>query len=484
MKKSTPSPSRSAPHSPANLPIDVALFAPGDRICVAVSGGADSTALLRALLAQREELGIVLRVLHVEHGIRGGAAARDAAFVVALAEQFHLPCDVVAVDTPARAAQQKESIEEAARNLRYQAFRDLLASGQADKVATAHTLDDQAETVLMKLLRGAWTEGLSGIHPLMRLDGGGVCIRPLLGATRSQVEAYLEGLGQPWQEDETNRSPAHTRNRVRHELLPALRAFNPQIDRALAHVAANARAEEQHWQAELAGVLPQLLLPGKPVRGGGRCVATAPGAASVAVEVSRLQALDPGLRRRVLRAAAEQCGATLDFDATERLLEMAAAKPSAQRSGNRLELPGGLRVERSPRELQFSPASAKPPNGKPLAEYPLPVPGVVDAPALGARYTATVSPAPPGDNPLPAACVRAWRPGDRVQLAHSRGAKKVKEVLERMGVHGVERTLWPVVLWQGRIVWMRGVDLADPVGDAPASAAAAARRLTIDETRG
>ncbi len=486
------------------LPLNTALFAPGERVCVAVSGGVDSTGLLRALLARRAELGLVLSVLHVEHGLRGAAAARDAEFVSALAEKFSLPWEVIAVDTPKRAAEQKESIEEAARNLRYQVFRETLACGKADKIATAHTLDDQAETVLMKLLRGAWTEGLSGIHPLLRFEEtGGVCVRPLLGSTRAQIEAYMRALGQPWREDETNDSLLHTRNRVRHELLPILREYNPQIAETLARMAANARSEEEHWKAELARLLPQLLLPGKPVRGGGRSVPTGPETAAVALELKRLQALDPGLRRRVLRAAAGKCGATLDFEATERLLSMVESKPSAasqDRSAKRLELPGGVRVERSARELQFERRSPETKPSPTTMAYELLVPGTVEAPAFRARYTATIESAgesvggvegnPRSQNrdlrhPVaaqwPSACVRAWEPGDRVELAYSHGPKRVKEVLQRMGIRGEERATWPVVCWQGRIVWMRGVAVAG----VPASAgneAGLLSNLRVQET--
>jgi tRNA(Ile)-lysidine synthase len=467
----------------AELPVDKSLFAPGDRIRIAVSGGADSTALLRTLLAQRAELGIVLSVLHVEHGLRGDLSRADASFVAELAKQFDLSCEVIVVDTGARAAQQKESIEEAARNLRYKVFRDVLASGKADKIATAHTLDDQAETVLMKLLRGAWTEGLSGIHPVLQLDNAGtqLCIRPLLNVTRAEIETYLRSLNQSWREDETNRSLAYTRNCVRHELLPALREYNPRINQALAHVAANARAEERHWQQELARVLPQLLLPGKPVRGGGRSVATAAGSISVAVEIVRLRALDSGLRRRVLRAIAEQCGATLDFDATESLLTMAMTTSASRR----LELPNGVRVERSARELQFESMPTSPVPGK-IANpptYQLSIPGTIEAPAFQSRYTASFNAAKsigPGETTsVPPACVRAWQPGDRVELAHSSGPKKVKEILERMGIRGEQRTLWPVILWQGSIVWMRGVQLRTSARE---TTPAHPGELTIEET--
>ncbi len=454
------------------LPIDVGLFAPGERICVAVSGGADSTALLRALLSRRAELGIVLTVLHVEHGLRAAAAARDAAFVAALAKERGLPCEIVAVDTPRRVAERKESVEEAARNLRYQVFRDRLADGKADKIATAHTLDDQAETVLMKLLRGAWTEGLSGIHPILRLESkapiaagdAGSVIRPLLAVRRTQVEAYLRALGQPWCEDETNQSADFTRNRVRHELMPILRTYNPQIEQTLAHVAANAREEEHHWQQELARLLPQILLPGKPARGGGRSVATQPGFASVALEIARLRSLDAGLLRRILRVAAEQCGATLDFDATERLLAMVLGGHTAT-TGKRLELPGGVRAQRSARELRLERSSGA--NSAEQAAihsntqhmYELDIPGTVQAPAFGACFTATLEPSTVDTLTFPRAHVRAWQPGDRVRLRYSGGPKKVKEVLERLGIRGDARADWPVVEWQGNVVWMRGVDV-------------------------
>jgi tRNA(Ile)-lysidine synthase len=487
MKKKIANRSGASQSEPAALPFDSDLFCAGDRVCAAVSGGADSIALLRALLDQREELGIVLSVIHVNHGLRGVTAEEDAKFVAALAERFGLPCEVVAVNTAKRAEENKETIEEAARHLRYEAFREALNSGMADKIATAHTLDDQAETVLMKLLRGAWTEGMSGIHPTLRLteapdnlsDVRWDCVRPLLAVRREQIEAYLYALGQSWREDASNCSLAHTRNRVRHELLPSLRQYNPQIDGMLAQMAANARAEEQHWQAELGRVLPHLLLPGKPVRGGGRSVDTRPGYAAVALDLGRVAALDLGLRRRVLRAAAKECGATLDFAATERLLQMAdpRRRGSNSKSSKHLELPNGVRVVRSARELQFerrsSPAlpvsksvnSVVPYPGVEPAVYELAVPGSVEASAFGVRFTVELIESEGWQGKAPVLQIRAWRPGDRVELRHSKGAKKVKELLERMGLRGEDRKRWPVAVCGDQIVWMRGVDiLQTPLG--------------------
>jgi tRNA(Ile)-lysidine synthase len=294
--------------------------------------------------------------VHVEHGIRGAEGEADAAFVLQICERLEIPVTVERVDVPARVEQEKESIEEAARTLRYQVFARL----DADAVATAHTQDDQAETVLMKLLRGAWTEGLGAISPVV--TGKPRIIRPMLGVARTEVEAFLRTRGQEWRDDSTNRSLDLTRNRVRHELMPLLRQFNPQITPALSQVAELARAEEEFWTAEMARLLPGLVLPGTPVRGGGRSSETAPGAGAVAMEIERLRPLSLAARRRVLRGAAAGLGCRLSFVETAKLLAMCglagegwipdptvSAKPGAQ-----LHLQGGLRARRTARELQLS----------------------------------------------------------------------------------------------------------------------------------
>jgi tRNA(Ile)-lysidine synthase len=336
------------------------------RIAVAVSGGADSVALLRALIFAAPEIGLVLSFAHVHHGLRGAAADADAAFVAALAAEHGLILHRRDVDTPAAASANHESIEEAARNLRYQFFRELLASGQADAVATAHTLNDQAETVLHKLLRGAWTEGLGGIHPRVlinevsntgtgRSEPRSVILRPFLNVRRSEIEAWLRSLDQPWREDATNADTAFTRNRIRHELLPTLAGYNPQIHTQLANLATIARDEDAYWQTELARILPQLLMPGKPVRGGGRSASTDPDESSLAIEIERLP-ISPAVRRRILRAAARQLGAALNFEQTERLLAMCgpiSGTASGPRPSRRQSLTAALHAERSPRELRL-----------------------------------------------------------------------------------------------------------------------------------
>ncbi len=342
---------------------------PGDRVCAAVSGGADSVALLVLLHAEnalpRNGLGVGLSGVHVHHGLRGEEADADLAFVEAFCLRLEVPLHVHHASVPdrvvaSRAAGTPETIEEAARALRYDVFAGLIAQGHADFVLTAHTLDDQAETVLMKLLRGAWTEGLSGIHPVVQVGAAGRpgrILRPLLSTRRAELEDYLRAQHQPWRTDSSNADVAFTRNRIRHHLLPILRGYNPSIDNTLANLAELARIEDARWQAELTRLLPQVLLPGKPVRGGGRSVSTAAdGADTVAIELERLRGFDDALRRRVLRAAAKELGSRLNFDETRRLLEFIGPSRNtggAAGRGTRLELSGGLRAERTARELRL-----------------------------------------------------------------------------------------------------------------------------------
>jgi tRNA(Ile)-lysidine synthase len=458
--------------TPPGLQLDTSLLKPGIRIAVGLSGGADSVALLRVLAARSTELGLVIHAAHLHHGLRGAEADGDLEFARELAAKLNVPFHEARVDTAAAAqpdpktGKPRETLEEAARRLRYEWLRRLMAKEPLDAVATAHTFDDQAETVLAKFLRGAWTGGLSGIHPKLEGPegaGAGRIVRPLLAVTRTEIEAYLRALGQDWREDSSNRHLSFTRNRIRHGLLPLLEGWNPRLREHLAQMAELARDEEAWWQAELARLAPQLLLPGRPVRGGGRSAGTGL-AAGVALEVKRLATLAPALQRRLLRYAAERSGAALDFTATEALRSLALTG----RAGQKLALASGLGAERTARELQLSTDLEPDPKGKSgQAAYTGPIPGEIDAPAFGLRLHIELSgrePAEPSRNRQTArapraATLRNWKPGDRVRLRYSGAPRKVKEVLERLRVTGTGRALWPVLEVEGRIVWMRGVEV-------------------------
>ncbi len=438
---------------PPTPPIDTTPLRPGLRLAVGLSGGADSVALLRALHQRSAELGLVLHAAHLHHGLRGAEADADLEFARALAAELGLPFHEAGVDVQTEARENSETIEEAARRLRYAWFRQLLATGQVDAVATAHTRDDQAETVLAKFLRGAWTEGLSGIHPVVDCPEGRI-LRPFLNTTRAEVEAYLHGLSQRWREDSSNRHLTFTRNRIRHELLPILEGWNPRLREHLAQMGELARCEEDWWQVELSRLAPQIILPGLPVRGGGRAAS-----GGLAVDVTRLAELAPAVQRRLLRHAAGQLGAAPDFDATEALRALALAG----RAGQKSELAQGLRAERTHRELRLTVEAIQTGEADAVSTYTLVIPGEILAPAFGMHLRVDLGAEDSSTLAGQTATLRNWRPGDRVRLRYSSGPRKVKEVLERLRITGAGRTRWPVLELAGRIVWMKGVEV-EPEG--------------------
>jgi tRNA(Ile)-lysidine synthase len=220
-------------------------------------------------------------------------------------------------------------------------------------------------------------------------------------------------------------------------------------------MAALARDEEAWWTGELARIAPQLLLPGRAVRGGGRAASNGL-VSSLSIDVTRLAALAPALQRRILRHCAEQLGAAPDFPSTEALRTLALTGHAGQK--RELE---GLLAERTPRELRLEMAGED--RSEAAAEYSVAIPGEAIAPVFGLRFRIEVS-APDCPAAGKTATIRNWKPGDRVLLRYSSGPRKAKEVLERLRVTGSSRALWPVLELDGRIVWMRGVELEPITG--------------------
>jgi tRNA(Ile)-lysidine synthase len=428
-----------------------ALLRAGDRVAVAVSGGPDSVALLRLLLELRSELGLVLAVAHFHHGIRGAEADADQQFVAELARVHSLPLHTASADAPAHAAVHGLSLETAARELRYAWFRKLLGEGEADRVATGHTLDDQAETVLMRLLRGSGTRGLAGIFPLQRVEAASdrAIVRPLLNVRRREIAEYLRGLAQEWREDQSNRDLRHLRNRIRHRLLPELeRDYNPSLARVLAESAELARAEEECWSAEVERLLPRVWQVG-------------------ALDTRELARHPLALQRRLLRGAGESLGLRLNFEHVQGLLRLAAmtAAPGPVRS---CELPGGWQASGSRGQIRFQHLGAgkEAPAGD--YEYRLAVPGEIRVAEIGTVIRASLLPlgaSPAGYNRAglwdpgslaPELVVRNWRAGDRFWPAHTKSPKKVKALLQERRVQPAERAGWPVVVSGESIIWVRG----------------------------
>jgi tRNA(Ile)-lysidine synthase len=234
-----------------------ALFKPG-RVVVAVSGGADSLALLHLLNAIRETFGIVLHVATYDHGLRGTAGAEDAAYVRETAEKWGLPVTVGGGDVPTLAAEWRLGLEAAARRARYAFLIETARAVNAETVATGHHQDDQAETVLLHVLRGAGLAGLRGMLPVTQL-GEVRLVRPLLAVARAELTAYLAAAGLTPRHDATNDDLTYTRNRLRHQVMPLLRGINPDVSSALARLAETAREDYAALLATLPPVAPPRL---------------------------------------------------------------------------------------------------------------------------------------------------------------------------------------------------------------------------------
>ena len=205
------------------------MFSPGDNITVGLSGGADSSALVYALADMQSELGIKVYACHVNHNLRGDESDDDEAFVRRLCERINVPLDVFSIDVSG-SAKKHESTEETARKLRYECFSEVCVRN-GSKLATAHTANDNAETVLMNMIRGTGTKGLAGIPPVR-----GIFIRPLIYCTREETEEYCRKNGIDFVTDSSNLSDDYTRNRIRHNLLPLFREFNPSFISAVSRM--------------------------------------------------------------------------------------------------------------------------------------------------------------------------------------------------------------------------------------------------------
>ncbi len=323
------------------------LLRAGERVGVAVSGGADSVALLRALVELAPTLGIIPLVLHLNHRLRGAESDADERFVRQLADHLKLEALMEGEDVSALAALHHLSLEAAGRRARYAFFQRAASALRLDSVATAHTRDDQAETVLLRLLRGTGTSGLAGVHrsfdlfhddPSNQVAGrsrGGhpaqahrtQVIRPMLGISRQQVEEYLRSLGQSFQQDTSNQSPEFLRNRVRAALLPTLeKDYNPQLRQALCETAEIAAAENAFFEQLVVSLL------GVEADSGLACEA--------GVDLKVIQNQPLAMQRRLLRHLCKLSGLALDFAHLEGLRGFVLAARA-----RRLSLPSGYVAE-------------------------------------------------------------------------------------------------------------------------------------------
>lgn len=427
------------------------MFARGARLGVAVSGGADSVCLLRLLSELAREWNLALTVLHLDHGLRGEESRADAAFVEKLAADLGWPAVVrdAHLDT-------SENLEQAAREARISFFRDLMRDRELACVATGHTRDDQAETVLFRFLRGAGTAGLAGVRPVTRQG----IVRPLIETRRNEIEAWLRAGGFGWRDDSTNFTLAFARNRIRAGLLPQLeREWNPALRQTLFQTAEWARAEESYWEAEIGRLAAS-------------CLTQADG--FVFTDVERLAKLPLAAARRMVRRAIEGVKGDLrgiEFVHVEAILAMSTAT-----EGHGRVQAAGIDVFRSFNRLRFGPVSA---DGLSDRNYrtEAPVPGIARVPAAGIAISLELLEKAAHFNPV--TCVynedvswvdcdrlsgslilRNWRPGDQYQPVGRPRAEKIKTMFQEFRIPLWERRHWPVLIDGESIVWARQFGVA------------------------
>ena len=437
-------------------------------LVVAVSGGADSLALLHSLLNVMDMARGRLHVAHLDHDFRGREAEEDARFVSQVARDLGLPATVEKGDA---AAYQKEaglsSFEEAAREVRYTFLTRVAKDVGASAVSTGHTADDLAETVLMHILRGSGVHGLRGMaeHSKWRSRGGvteGLLFRPLLEVTKADTETYCRQRGIVYRNDTGNLAPRFTRNRVRHRLLPSLQEYNPRVREALLRLARSAALEVDYLEAEV-----ERLWPSVAVREGN----------SVALNTAGLASLHPLMRRLVLRRAYQElAGDTRRLEEVH--LEAMEGLPSGP-SGRALDLPRGLRMHRAYGQTVLATGAGVPCPYPPLAgrhQIHVPTPdgeAVTDIP--GWRVGVTIPPprpsAPAGAGAFEARfdlealggglSVRTRQPGDRFQPLGLGFEKKLQDFFVDQKVSREWRDRVPLLVSERGIAWVVGYRMAE-----------------------
>lgn len=371
----------------------------GARVGVAVSGGADSVCLLDVLATLAPTQRWQLVVLHLDHGWRGEESDEDARFVGRLADRYGLPC--IVGRAPACAGL---NLEQQGREARCRFFAEQRQALRLDRIATGHTLDDQAETVLFRALRGTGPGGLAGILPV---TAEGI-VRPLLTVGRPEIGRWLKSRGLAWREDSTNADPRFRRNALRAVLPELCRLINPEGRPALARLAQVAYEEEQYWHSVVEAASEAIL--GRPE----------PDAGAVVADVQKLAALPPALARRVLRRALELVRGRLNAIELHHIDSVLALARGSRGEGRRT-LPGAF-VERSFNLLRIAAAPAEPLADRAVSE------DVV---------------------------LRGWRPGDQFD------GRPFRDYLQRKKIPRWQRPRWPVLARGSTLLWAAGPGLSE-----------------------
>ncbi len=423
------------------------MLCPGDRVVIAVSGGADSMALLLALGEIREEFRLSLSVAHVDHGLRP-EGEEEASFVRQSAGKVGVPFFQGRANVRALQKEKHLNLQEAAREARYAFLLGTAREIGAARIALGHTADDQAESVLMRILRGAGTRGLSGIPPVR----DGIFIRPLIEVWRTEVESFLQETGTTFLQDPSNASSRYLRNRIRRELLPTLENYNPRLRQGLVQMAEFFRGEEGFWRELMQEKFPPLVQ--------NRTEGT------LSLHLPSLGSLPSPLRLQCIRRAIEEVQGDLrrislpHIMAVEKLLE-------SKEPNRRVDLPRGLRVIRAYDLLIFSR------NEEVSPPYELSVngPGLVNIPEIGRtlRFELLSNGKSVSLQNSPAVAMldfddlrfpltlRSFRAGDRVQPLGMQGEKKIQDLFVDCKIPAAQRRRIPLLFQADRLLWVAGL---------------------------
>jgi len=444
------------------------LFREGDRVIAAVSGGADSVALLDILVSLRDlELDIV--VAHMNHQLRGADSDGDAAFVRKLAERFGRPFEMESVDVLKLSRDRKLSLEDAGRTARYQWFRQLARGYRARRVALGHHADDQAETFLLRLLRGAGTTGLGAMRHL----AAELYARPLLDVTRSEILSYLEERGLEFREDRSNDDRSFLRNRIRHECIPYLATYNPALTERLNAAAEILAADEELLESFTGRIFA-------------RIASLEPG--TVTLRLPQVRAELPAMRMRLYRRAIREVSGSLSGIAGVHLRQIDELALSSAGNG-RASLPRGLTAAKCYDTLSLTSRLAD----KDAAPWEVTIggTGVYRLPD-GRVLTIQAAQAPkewkslsPDQayvnhfrNPFPWT-LRTFRPGDRFHPLGMKGTKKVKDFFIDGKVPPDDRRRIPLLFCGAELLWICGPRIAEPASVSAGEAEAIRVEITV-----
>lgn len=425
------------------------LIPRGANILVGVSGGPDSVALLRVLHSLASELDLHLVVAHLDHGFRGQESADDAAFVRKLSKQLSLPHEVGYVNMPQILSEGGGSTQAKAREVRFEFFRAALNRHGCELLALGHHLDDRVETLFLNMLRGS---GLDGITAMPAQDKGlhGLnIIRPLLVVNRSEIEQYLESLGQGYRQDSSNQQDDYTRNLVRHKLLPLLKEINPRVTEAMQRLTQSLTQDADYLTSEASKAWIAIASHGEN---------------GIELVVDRLRTTPLAISSRLVRRAwQETSSCELSYQ-----LVMAILGLCGKQAGKRIELGDGVAAVRTPKSLLFL-------RQPPATTYnlELAVPGRVIIPGIG-TITADILDSLPNGSLQPedgftafatdgvkSFVVRTRLPGDRYWPLGAKGTKKLKEAMSVEAIPAPLRAMWPVVCRAHNIAWVPGLRISE-----------------------